>query len=349
MLGHDWWRRCRSGKPVSSAAVRGFVEVPARVGERSFQLVLPEASDDPIVAAYIRGEEPNAYLMELLRRFAPAGGTVVDLGCHTGTFSVPAAVAGWRVVAVDASPLHVESVKRSAERNRLEELTVVHAAVGDRSTTVSFHADGLFGTVLSDGGAEGAEAIRVRGSTVPALLREAGVDPRSVDFVKADVEGSELAAFAGMVEMLTGPDAPPIVYESNPMTSKPMGFSVDGIRTALEILGYRTYRKEGESFLVCPPLEPQPEAWLDVIALKARHIAAADVSTGAWPFAELVERTVAWGQLEHANVREYVGELLMANWLTLSADPRVVELAERLQRDPEPAVRAAVAGLALGD
>jgi hypothetical protein len=128
------------------------------------------------------------------------------------------------------------------------------------------------------------------------------------------------------------------------MTSVAMGFSVDGIRTALEVLGYRTYRKEGDQLFVCPPTEPQPEAWVDLIALKDAHLAAAGLtSAGAWPRAALVGRIVDWAALPHANVREYVARMLAQSWGELGGEPRLQEAARRLAADDEASVRAAMA------
>ena len=317
-----------------------FTTVDVRTGDVECRLALPAESEDPVVAAYGRGEVLNAYLTDLLVQLVPKPATVLDLGCHVGTFSVVAAALGHRVISIDASPLHVEAVRRSAELNGLDRLTVIHAAVADRAKVVRFNEDGLFGAVVTDG----SGTMDVQADTVPALLATVGVDLDEVAFIKADVEGSELAALAGMAQHLAGPSAPPLVYESNPMTSTPMGFSVDGIRTALEVLGYRTYRADCGKFYVCPPLEPQPEAWVDLIALKEQHFAAAGLTpAGDWPRPALVDTIVTWAGLPHANVREYVAGLLARSWGDLGVEPKLQAVARTLAADDEPTVRAAMA------
>lgn len=328
-----------------------FIDVPARADDRQFRLALPSDSDDPVVAAYAEGESLNSYLTDMLVRFAPKGSTVLDLGCHVGTFAVAVAVLGYRVVAVDASPLHVEAVRRSAELNRLDNLSVIHAAVADRARVVRFHLDGLFGTVVADDAVveDPSKSIEVDADSVVALLARVDVNLDELAFIKLDVEGSELAVLTGMADFLAGPSGPPVLYESNELTSRPKGFSVEGLRTALEVLGYRTYRKEGADLFECPPSEPQPEAWVDLIALKERHLAAAGiVPSGRWPVDSLVNRVVTWGSLEHANVRACVAELLLAHWRDLPGDRRITDLVAALAKDPEPTVRAAVAPLVGG-
>ena len=98
---------------------------------------------------YIAGYRPNSFITRQLQRFVPPGGSVLDLGAHVGTFSLTAAALGYRVVAVDASPIHIDLLNRSVARNgfRPSQLRVVHSAVGDTTGTVEFHLGGLWGMV----------------------------------------------------------------------------------------------------------------------------------------------------------------------------------------------------------
>jgi FkbM family methyltransferase len=311
--------------------------VAVRSGGADFELVLPLDSTDPVVGAYLRGEPLNDYLLELLSRVLPAAGTVLDLGCHVGTFSIGAAALGHRVVSVDASPRHVELVQASAEVNELRTVTVLNAAVSDRPGTVRFHEDGLFGSVDNSGEAE------VSAMTVPALLAQADLELDDVDFVKMDVEGSELRALTGAASALVEPDAPPIAYESNPMTSASFGYSVDGIRTALEALGYHTYQSVGDDLRLCPPEQPQPEAWVDLIALKPGHIAERDLEVrGPVGDDHLMARFEEWSRVPHPNVRAHVATELASNWERLGGNRSSKAILRRLAGDRDKEVRDAV-------
>jgi FkbM family methyltransferase len=316
------------------------VTVALQVGGRSRRLVLPAVSQDPIVELYRNGEQANDYLIDLLERLFPEPTVVVDLGCHVGTFAVAAAALGHRVIAVDASPLHVELVRRSAQENGFaERVTVLHAAVSDAHGTVRFHEDGLFGAVS----AAGDVGVEIPARTVPELLATAGCELSDVALLKADVEGSELRALQGLTSLLIAPDAPAIVYESNPMTSEPFGFSVDGIRTALELVGYRTYRLGPAQLYTCPPLEPQPEAWIDLLALKPPHVERLGLPVEPLPHDALVALFEHWAALPHANVRAYVAQTLIAGWSRAGQDARLVAVLERLAADEDPDVRRATA------
>jgi FkbM family methyltransferase len=240
--------------------------VHLRTSGVDYDLVLPRRSDDPVVSAYLQGEAINEPLVELLRRVLPEPGTVLDLGCHVGTFSIAAAALGHRVVSVDASGTHADLVRASAEANGFGHVTVIHSAVSDRRCTVRFSEQGLFGSVVHDGA-----GVEIQADTPPALLAEAGCAVEDVEFIKMDIEGSELHALEGSEDWLSRPSAPPILYESNPGTAAPFGYSIEGIRVALEQLGYRSYRPEPDGLFLCPPREPQPEAWVDLLALKTTH------------------------------------------------------------------------------
>lgn len=285
-----------------SVSVRGSV---------AFDLVLPSDSSDPVIEAYRREEPLNEYLVELLRRLLPRPGTVLDLGCHVGTFALAAAALGHRVIAVDASAVHVELVRSSAELNGFEGLVAIHSAISDRPGLVRFDEQGLFGHVIEDPKA----GTEVRAATVLEILSEADCRPESVDLIKMDIEGCELRALQGAADWLSDPSAPPILYESNPRTAAPLGYSTEGLRLALEELGYHSYRPEPDGLFLCPPDEPQPEAWVDLLALKGGQESSVRLGTREpLPRARLLAKFSDWSRDPNAEVRRYTAEELNSHW-----------------------------------
>src|SRR5262249_48588828 len=83
---------------------------------------------------------------------------------------------------------------------------------------VQFRPVGAWGHV-TDRWAPGV--VEVRAQPVSEILEEHGIG--RVDLVKMDVEGSEMAVIRGMRELLTGPDAPRVVYENNAHTQRMAG------------------------------------------------------------------------------------------------------------------------------
>lgn len=64
---------------------------------------------------------------------------------------------------------------------------------------------------------------------------------RSIDFMKVDVEGSELDVFAGGERMLSGTDAPIIAFEINSECLTPRSLRGDDVVEALRRVGYTDF------------------------------------------------------------------------------------------------------------
>src|SRR5206468_3588497 len=128
-----WWANeaqvgTDAGEPVVSHTQTTTMEVP---GAGPVTFVLPPGPADPVVRELVLRDEyppfaPNHLFLSMLR----PGITFLDLGAHVGTFSLPAAARGARVVAVDAHPQHARLLAEAADLNGLSDrLTVVHAAL----------------------------------------------------------------------------------------------------------------------------------------------------------------------------------------------------------------------------
>ncbi len=224
--------------------------------------------------SYVDGYKANHHLLEQLQRFTPNAGRVLDLGAHIGSFSLAASALGHEVVAVEAAPIHVELLQRSAARNGFGRMRVVQAAVGEKSGYAGFHVNSLWGMVSHPGcdlpGVTNVPAIRVPAMTGDRLLRRMRWD--RVDFIKMDIEGSEVAAVRGLKTLLKRNDAPAIVYECNNQTLSLFGYTTRELVRTLENFGYRSYRVEKGRFRLFRSEDFQPEmrtstSW----ALKPRH------------------------------------------------------------------------------
>jgi FkbM family methyltransferase len=204
---------------------------------------------------------------ELALELAPADGVVLDLGAHLGTFTLAAAASGRRVIAVEAAPRNVEMLAESARANGLEgAITIVPAAVSNRSGTVRFQQEGAWGQVTDSWWA--ADVVEVPARTVAEILADLAVE--RVDVVKIDVEGSEIAAIEGMAELLAPPDAPAVVYESNAHTLRMFDVTPEQLVGALADFGYDSYLVDGVKRELTPVTRAsfQPETNVDYAAVK---------------------------------------------------------------------------------
>jgi FkbM family methyltransferase len=136
-----------------------------------------------------------------LYKYLPSNGdTIIDVGAGTGwetlSFSRSVGVTG-RVISVEAHPKTFRCLSRMCEKNRLENVTLIQAAIVDRECEV----------VLSDSEEHEANSItsvgsgiRVEGTTLDNIFWSQGLS--HVDFLKMNIEGAEKLALHGMGEMI---------------------------------------------------------------------------------------------------------------------------------------------------
>jgi FkbM family methyltransferase len=274
----SWWAN-QAHVGADAADLAGDEEMATEMevpGAGRITLLVPPGPSDTVVRELLESDDyppfaPNQLLLALLR----PGMVFADLGAHVGTYSLPAAALGARVVAVDAHPQHARLLERAAERNGFSDrLTVVHAAIGAEPGEVEFLCSFGWSMVIPTQGAppEFAHARRVRVPVlrVPDALAEAGLT--HADLIKMDLEGSEAEAVAGMSELLSGDDAPAVLFEINPLRLGPMGSSTSDLLSLFERFGYRLFKLEQsmeEPRLV--PITPEiflPDSSDDVLAVK---------------------------------------------------------------------------------
>jgi len=133
---------------------------------------------------------------------------IYDIGAHDGADTWSYLQQGYRVVAVDASPLMVETLfRRFAGELERGLLTIVPAAVTETDgETVSFYVSSNdYRSSLERGIAESdgtpSTAVTVKGRSLPSLFAAFGLP----FYCKIDIEGGDAAAIRSM---LTDPRRP---------------------------------------------------------------------------------------------------------------------------------------------
>ncbi len=296
----------------------------------------PARLGDPLVRRLVVEGYGNDFPNRVVRRLLPRGGTLLDIGAHVGTVSLPAAAAGCRVVAIEASAANARLLRLSKEANGFDNLTVVEAAAGAAAGRVAFEEDGLYGHVTDRG--NGA----VNGNSVPVvaideLLGELGIE--HVDVVKMDIEGYELEAFRGMAELLGADDAPSLVVESNAPMLAERESSPSDLKRALTRHGYRVHLidRTPESRLVPVEVdELQTEATVDYVAWR-RDPPALEPWYVSEPFSagELVERLRAEATHEDEGVRRWTADAIRGAPPEVRGDPDVLATLEALEAELE--------------
>jgi FkbM family methyltransferase len=275
----------------------------------------------------------------LLLDLVQPGGRVLDLGAHIGTFALFAAAQGYEVVAVEASPINAALLRESARENRFEQIRVVSAAVSNRAGRLEFIHGGPYGLVSTP--ALDYPTISVPAITVDELLAEIGWE--SVELIKMDIEGSEVAAVQGMTQLLTRADAPSIVFESNGHTLHLYAKQPRDLMAALEGLGYRCYFVETGHLFPTQSDDLQPECNMDCLAVKNPPANLARWQLAAPMSLELrVSKLLSSCAHAHPHARAYIGRALEGHAALIASDPRIPAALNALANDADPEVRSAV-------
>lgn len=162
---------------------------------------------------------------------------VLNLGAHIGYFVLLAARGvgpDGAVTAVEAEPANFALLRENVRRAKLDNVRIVHAAVADREGTLEMS---LSPTNTGDHRAyahEGAgETV-----TVPAVTVDGLMEPdQRVDFVFADIQGTEHVAMVGMRETVRRWH-PPMLLEFWPQGIRESGEDPAAVLRTYRGLGY---------------------------------------------------------------------------------------------------------------
>lgn len=134
------------------------------------------------------------------------GDIVVDAGARIGSFAakISAAVGDeGRIIAIEPEPRNYACLLKNIEANQLNNVTAIQKMLWSRTQMLDLHlsANGAAHSAHCDHfyGSTGA-SMSAEAETLDNILEELGID--SVDFVKMDIEGSEIEAFRGMSKIL---------------------------------------------------------------------------------------------------------------------------------------------------
>lgn len=299
-----------------------------------FKVVVDAAdADDPVSAQLLRGRFTVPDLLDFLLRAVPRGGKVLDLGAHVGAFSLAAAAAGYEVAAVEASPKNAALLRASIEANGFPNLQLHNIAVSDREGTLRFHSLGPYGHVTPNGDGE----ISIAAIPVDALMPR--LRWQRADFVKLDIEGSEVAAIRGMGGLLA--QDPPVLWcESNGHMLHLFGETPQSLKAALEAAGMQVYLKSGNQFVQVAAADIQGATVVDYVA--ARQLPESFRSRGGDARDSTGEQLAALrASATSSNVLErlYAARALRAAPIALVKEPESQRLRDQLAADPSGEVR----------
>jgi len=202
-------------------------------------------------------------LIWLLSSIRP-GDTVLDLGAHFGTFAIPAATLGAKVIAVEGSPINADVLRTACQQNNLTNIEVVEAVIDSHIGEVEFADLGPYGTIATSeiNADHGYRTHRCVSTTVDDL------PGRPFTWAKIDIEGKEHAVLTGARRALR--DLRGLVVESNGYMLRNHGTTPQQMVNAVTAAGMTVY-EVGPSFLrPLPRPFVQPETIVDLAAVRGK-------------------------------------------------------------------------------
>jgi FkbM family methyltransferase len=169
--------------------------------------------------------------LEFVRSTLAPGSAAIDVGANVGVYTVAAALAGARVIAVEADGDYIPRLRENLARNGIGDVDVVAAAAGDvdGEAELTIATDRSFSTIkqLASYSPSG-EVRRVPVRRLDTIWTDAG-EP-DVSLVKIDVEGAEVEVLRG-AERLLDRCRPALIVEVSETTEPE-------VRSRLSALGY---------------------------------------------------------------------------------------------------------------
>lgn len=186
---------------------------------------------------YMYGPKKNLSIVPLISEYAKPGSTVIDVGAHSGYFTIclsDAVGTKGKVYAFEASPVIYAELRENLESNALANVEAINKAVSDEIGHIDFFlAPNWKSEISSMRPGEGDK------TTIEAVALDSAIpDTQAVSFVKIDVEGAEMKVLKGMAEIIQR-DHPTIVVEISDPWLKELGSSSTEVFEFLHIHGYK--------------------------------------------------------------------------------------------------------------
>jgi len=196
--------------------------------------------------------------LELIARVVGAGMVAVDvganIGCHTLTLARAVGATG-RVHALEPDPRNFRLLERAVREAGLTQVRLHQAAASDRAGQMTLY---LAAANRGDHRLVAAEEARERVVVAARPLDDLLASEPRVDFLKIDVQGSEVVVLRGLRETLARNPGLTMLCELSPDLLLRAGVGAEDFFAPLRTAGLRPHRLIGNGD---PAPVSEPDAW----------------------------------------------------------------------------------------
>lgn len=214
---------------------------------------------------YMYGPKKNEKIVPLMNKLARTGGVAIDVGAHSGYFTIwlsDAVGANGTVYAFEASPVIYEELRETIDSNGLRNVISRNNAVSDTSGQIDFFLAPNWKSEISS--MRRGEGKRI--SIEAVALDDVIPDSQPVSFVKIDVEGAEMKVLKGM-EAIIQRDGPVMVIEISDSWLKELGSSSAEVFDFLFRHGYEIYEIHKQD---CIKVTLPPQKQIDALCIPGK-------------------------------------------------------------------------------
>lgn len=201
--------------------------------------ILPQSNID----YYIKHGLFESNLIQWSKQFCSKNKNFIDIGAHSGTYSISLAKSSNHVYAFEPQKMTYYSLCGSVALSNIDNITCYNCGLG----TLEQCGNQTLKIISNDGG--GSTLCDTNDNVLKQELIEVSTLDNynlvNIGFIKIDVEGNEENVLKGAVETLKKSNYPPIIFESNNVNVTLFNF--------IKNLGYKVLTINGYSnmFIAC--------------------------------------------------------------------------------------------------
>lgn len=211
-----------------------------RIKNGTFELVLANGMEIKSICEF----DPEPLVGDLMDLKLESGSVAIDLGGHYGVVSVYlSSLVGseGRVITFEADQKNFEILKQNLEFNEVSNVEVLNLGVYDRTGTLEFHSGGSYTSSFHETSYVEKNLKKYDITQMQVVtLDERLTDLDRLDFIKIDIEGSEVEAIRGGKNIL-GRFFPRLIIETHIVAGKS---TADEVEKLLREIGYRNIQRK---------------------------------------------------------------------------------------------------------